>query len=181
MLINTERESLPRMVCNHEHPELCELLGKHIVGGLLHRWNDAPKYRRAWCERAGVDLSEMEQRFPPTNEQQQTPATVKVVSQQPQVETGTGAGSYLKRGLRRLGIHASPTCPCNHMVLKMNANGPDWCADNVEAIIDVMETEAKKRPIAGLVFSRLVAARLVNGAIRKARRDLEADDNISQD
>lgn len=53
------------MACNHEYPDLCEKLGRHITGRLLEHWSNRRDYRKLWCNKAGVDLTEMEELFPP--------------------------------------------------------------------------------------------------------------------
>ena len=49
-----------RAMCNCPQPKLCELLNKHIVGGLWRLFQeDSPrgeKYRQHWARRANVDL-----------------------------------------------------------------------------------------------------------------------------
>lgn len=76
-----------------------------------------------------------------------------------------GPGTELKRLLSHIGIHATGTCSCNAMAKQMDREGPDWCREHMEEIVDVMEKEAKHR---GLPFKRLGGRALVRLAIWKA-------------
>ena len=76
-----------------------------------------------------------------------------------------GAGYYLKQALARWGIFAKGDCGCDELAAQMNANGPQWCSENRDMILDHMATEAKKRK---LVFVRIAAGRLLTWAINKA-------------
>ena len=49
----------------------------------------------------------------------------------------------------------------------MDKNGPQWCRDHKEEILDHLAKEAKKR---GLLFVKLAASKLVDLAIRRAER-----------
>lgn len=82
-----------------------------------------------------------------------------------------GPGTELKLILKRLLIEPKGNCKCNQRAKEMDANGPDWCEEHIEEIIDWLEEEAKKRHMT-LVFSRIVARRLIRMAITNARKKL---------
>lgn len=79
----------------------------------------------------------------------------------------SGPGTELKRLLRWLFLGTTLGCGCNAMATKMNQWGPDGCRENMDAILDHMAKEAKKRK---LPFIRVGARRLVLLAIRRAER-----------
>lgn len=84
----------------------------------------------------------------------------------------SGPGTELRKLLKTIGIQPrGPKCKCNEHAAEMDARGPDWCEENLESIIDWLEEEAKKRPLVGLLFSRLAAREVVKLAIRRARAD----------
>jgi hypothetical protein len=83
------------------------------------------------------------------------------------VKNSTGPGTELKNLLRNFGITPTEGCGCNGHAAVMNAEGPDWCWEHLEEIIDWMEKEAKKR---GLPFVRLASRILVKRAIHNARK-----------
>lgn len=78
-----------------------------------------------------------------------------------------GPGTELKRILGWLHIKPTEDCQCEAHAAEMNKNGPEWCEENIDAIVGWMEQEAQKRC---LLFVRPVAAGLVKLAIRRARR-----------
>ena len=82
-----------------------------------------------------------------------------------------GPGTELRRLLHTLGIQPKGRdCQCNAHALEMDRNGVEWCQANVESIIDWLEVEAKKRPLVGMLFSRLAARQMVALAISRARK-----------
>lgn len=87
---------------------------------------------------------------------------------------GDGPGTELKALLKDwLGIEASPTCSCNAMARKMNAQGPEWCEgdEGMAEILGVMRTEHGKRWADGrtsLPWTDLGAKTLVRLACRRA-------------
>lgn len=94
--------------------------------------------------------------------------------QPPPSQPSGGAGTELKALLKDwLGIEASPTCGCNAMARKMDANGPDWCdGPGLPEILAVMRTEHGKRWQAKktiIPWSDLGAKQLVKLACRRAR------------
>lgn len=76
-----------------------------------------------------------------------------------------GAGTELKKLLRMIGITASSNCSCNSKALTMNARGPEWCASNMETIVEWLHEEARKRH---LPFIKTAARLLVKRAIHNA-------------
>ena len=78
-----------------------------------------------------------------------------------------GPGTELKALLAKIGIHASPTCGCNKMALKMDEWGPKESLNHIEEIVDVMEQTAKKR---NLPFLRTAGRILVRQACRIAKK-----------
>lgn len=86
---------------------------------------------------------------------------------QPPAVAGSGAGTELKKLLKRSGITASPTCSCNRHALEMDARGIEWCEQNVKVIVGWLREEAGKR---GLPFVDMAGAALVKLAIRKAKK-----------
>jgi len=69
--------------------------------------------------------------------------------------------------LSKIGITASPTCSCNKRAMLMDANGIEWCEQNVEAICDWLAEESAKR---NLPFVRLAGKALIHLAIRRAKK-----------
>ena len=84
---------------------------------------------------------------------------------------GPGPGAELKSLLKDwLGITSSPTCSCNAMAKKMDANGPDWSesAAGLAEILAVMKKEHGRRKTI-LPWSDTAASMLVKLACRRAR------------
>lgn len=82
---------------------------------------------------------------------------------------GRGPGAELKALLGRIGIVASPGCPCNAHAANMDAmeaREPGWCLANLETICDWLQEEAARRK---LPFVRAAARMLVRAAIRRAQ------------
>jgi hypothetical protein len=93
--------------------------------------------------------------------------TTKRSRTMPTTKATTGPGTQLKNLLGWVGIRAKEKgCKCGHMEKKMN-QGPQWCRDHKDEILDHLEKEAKKR---GLPFVRMAAGKLVDLAIRRAER-----------
>jgi hypothetical protein len=80
-----------------------------------------------------------------------------------------GAGARLKRLLSRFGIRAQPGCKCNKRAAEMDARGPDWCEENLVAIVGWLREEHARQKVM-LPFSSIAAEALVRYAIRRARR-----------
>ena len=74
-----------------------------------------------------------------------------------------GVGVELKRLLATFGIHATANCSCNRKAKVLDANGPQWCLDNIEVVVDWLEAEARKRR---LPFFRTIGKMLVRRAVR---------------
>lgn len=86
----------------------------------------------------------------------------------------SGPGTELKALLSKLGFTSTDSCPCNKRARLMDERGSDWCAENLEEIVDFLEEEAKKRGIK--TFSRKAARVIVKLAIWKARRKAKKDE-----
>lgn len=83
---------------------------------------------------------------------------------------GRGPGTELKALLKKIGIVASPGCPCNARAAEMDdkeAKEPGWCEKNIEQICDWLQEEAAKRH---LPFLRAGAKVLIRRAISNARK-----------
>lgn len=76
-----------------------------------------------------------------------------------------GPGTELHALLGEIGIEPG-NCSCAEHIQQMNQNGLQWCAENVETIIDWLQEEARKR---GLPFVRLIGAGIVRKALRRAQ------------
>jgi hypothetical protein len=75
-----------------------------------------------------------------------------------------GVGSTLKSLLKKIGITATPNCSCNRRAAEMDKLGPQWCRDNIDAIVGWLKEEAVKR---NLPFVEFAAKKLVQLAICK--------------
>jgi Glycosyl transferase family 2 len=82
-----------------------------------------------------------------------------------------GAGTNVKASLALLGIVATEGCSCNAKASTMDYQGPQWCRDNIELIVDWMKEEAEARQL-GYMFFRPATKLMVSRAIRKAEKDL---------
>ena len=83
-------------------------------------------------------------------------------------KTTGGPGTHLKNLLAWFNIKSKEKgCGCRSLQKKMDRNGPQWCRDNREQILDHLAAEAKKR---GLPFLRLAAEKLLELAIRRSEK-----------
>ena len=80
-----------------------------------------------------------------------------------------GPGTELKRLLGSLGMRSTSGCPCDQRALLMDEQGPGWCRENLEVIVEWMREEANNR---GLPFVSMLAKLLILRAIRDAERKL---------
>jgi hypothetical protein len=78
-----------------------------------------------------------------------------------------GAGTELKKLLKKIGITASPNCSCNARAKTMDNNGIEWCEKNIDTIIGWLKEEATKR---GLPFIDMAGRILVKKAIKNAKK-----------
>lgn len=78
-----------------------------------------------------------------------------------------GPGSILAGMISAMGIKSTPNCSCRRHALQMNAEGPDWCEENIGSILGWLEEESKKR---NLPFVRTVAKLMVQRAINRSRK-----------
>lgn len=87
-------------------------------------------------------------------------------ARQPKVEPG--AGTELKNLLLKARVSTKADCGCGQHVAMMDANGIQWCRDNVEQIVTWLVDAAKQR---GWKFApRWGARRLVQRAIKNAEK-----------
>lgn len=78
-----------------------------------------------------------------------------------------GPGAELKVILSTVGIASTDSCACNSRAALMDANGCDWCEQNMDEIVGWLRESAAER---GLPFVDIVARVLVRRAIANARR-----------
>ena len=79
-----------------------------------------------------------------------------------------GPGTEIKKLLKKIGIVASPNCNCNAYANMMDLNGEDWVLENIETVVDWLQSEADKRK---LPFLRVAGKTLVKLAVRKSRKN----------
>jgi cephalosporin hydroxylase len=84
-----------------------------------------------------------------------------------------GCGTNLKAWLKKIGIVASEGCSCNRRAKAMDDQGPEWCENNIEIILDWLSEEANNRKLGG-VFFRPAVKLVVQRAIAKAKKDQAA-------
>lgn len=86
----------------------------------------------------------------------------------PPLRLAAGPGTELKKLLRTIGIVSTPGCSCNARAATMDANGCEWCEQNVDAITGWLREEATKRR---LPFLDAAGRVLVRRAIHNARKE----------
>jgi hypothetical protein len=87
-----------------------------------------------------------------------------------EVKFGIGPGTELHKMIPK--FLEIPGCGCKSWAKKMNIWGPDGCEKNKEDIVNKLISESKKRSVLSWVpdaATRMVAERLVNTAIQRAR------------
>lgn len=82
-------------------------------------------------------------------------------------DAAANPGTELKKLLRKIGITATANCKCNKRAVIMDIEGPDWCQEHLEDIVDWMEEEAANQ---GKLFVRTAGKLLVKLAIYRARK-----------
>jgi len=83
-------------------------------------------------------------------------------------ESSCKAGTALKEIIKKwLKITATATCSCNARAQTMDANGCDWCEQNIDTIVGWLREEAKKRR---LPFVDIAGRVIVKKAIANARK-----------
>ncbi len=80
-----------------------------------------------------------------------------------------GCGTELKKLLKRFRIAEKAGCHCNKMAQKMDKEGAQWCRENIEEIVNVMEKEATRRK---WPFVRMLAREITKTAIRIYERKI---------
>ena len=78
-----------------------------------------------------------------------------------------GPGTILSGMISALGISAGPNCSCKQHAIKMNVEGPEWCEQNIDTIIEWLREESEKR---NLPFVETIARLIVQRAIKKSKR-----------
>ena len=78
-----------------------------------------------------------------------------------------GPGTELGKLLDRFGFKPAAGCNCKKHIVEMNANGPQWCADNIDTILGWLREEAQR---AGYPFTELGAKLLILRAISNSKR-----------
>lgn len=90
---------------------------------------------------------------------------------------GFGPGTELKKQLSKIGIVATPDCSCNARANTMDANGIEWCQENIETIVGWLREESSKRQ---LPFADFAGRLLVKRSIKLAAKQLEARKRASK-
>jgi hypothetical protein len=85
---------------------------------------------------------------------------------------GCGVGTEIKKSLKLIGIEASAGCACNALAIKYDAEGPQWCRDNIEEILDNLKEQADARQM-GFAFVRPVVRLMVMRCIRQAEKNIK--------
>lgn len=57
---------------------------------------------------------------------------------------GEGPGTELKNILQKMGVQQKPNCLCGHRMREMDANGVEWCRENLEMIVKWIEEGANE-------------------------------------
>lgn len=83
-----------------------------------------------------------------------------------------GPGTELKKILAKFGIVATENCSCNKRAQIMDLNGPQWCRDNMESILEWLQEEAVKRK---KLFVKFAVKQIVLLAIRRAEKKVKND------
>ena len=116
-------------------------------------------YRCRYCG-SGIATSAA----PPANR----PCSARKRQESARSVASSGPGTELKTLLGRIGITSTPTCSCNRRAREMDANGIQWCRENIDLIAgDWLAGEAKKRKLPYSVFA---GKKLVQLAIAMAER-----------
>ena len=84
-----------------------------------------------------------------------------------------GVGTELKKLFSNMGIQPKPGCSCNARVTSLDGSGIQWAKDNIEEVVGWLESEAKNRPLMGVLFSKTIARTVINMAISKAEENKE--------
>lgn len=166
------------MTCQHSCPKLCQLLGKHLTGGLLEIWNGessmspvtAQQYRDRWIQRSGRDPAEFAEFMPKTLQAMTHPNSKNA---KPKPANLKGPGWHLRTLISRLGFRPVAGCKCRQRAELMDRNGTAWCRKNIGTIIGWLKEEHVRSKAAGLTrmpWNHLAARAVVELAIRKAER-----------
>jgi hypothetical protein len=85
-----------------------------------------------------------------------------------------GAGTQLKKYLKKMGIEATENCKCNMRAKTMNLMGVEWCENNKEKIVGWLKEEAENRK---MPFFKWPAKKFLEMAIRSAKKELVRSDS----
>lgn len=96
------------------------------------------------------------------------PSYPKKTKQKLDIKISSGPGNELKKLLSKIGIKASPNCSCNKRAALMDANGIEWCENNIDTIVGWLKEEATKRK---LPFIDMAGRILVKKAISNAKKN----------
>lgn len=121
-----------------------------------------------------VTVDETHEAFPRTARPQSVAATTLASPPPASGKPGPshGPGTQLKKLLSLVGITATPTCACNKRAKIMDANGCNWCEQNLDLIVGWLREEATKRK---LPFIDAAGRLLVRKAIKNARRSQDRE------
>jgi hypothetical protein len=86
-----------------------------------------------------------------------------------------GVGSEIKKSLAFFGITATDSCPCNALAKKYDYEGPQWCRDHIDEILDALHQQAIARK-KEFMFVRSAAKLMVMRSIRAAEKQIKCGD-----
>lgn len=84
-----------------------------------------------------------------------------------------GVGTNLSETLKKLGFEQTEGCSCRALKMLYDNNGPLWCRENVERIIDDLYKQAESRKKTHLFFRPVVKV-MVYRAIWQAEKDMKS-------
>jgi len=82
-------------------------------------------------------------------------------------EHPNGPGTILSGIIKNFGISMTPNCKCMKHAMEMNKNGPEWCEQNIETILEWIKEEANNRKIP---FVSSLVRMAVTQAINKSKK-----------
>ncbi len=87
-----------------------------------------------------------------------------------------GAGTELKNLIAKFGLQPGLNCKCGQHIREMDANGVEWCAENIDTITGWLREEAQR---ASLPFTEIGAKLLIKRAIRNARKKQKGEQEMT--
>jgi len=142
---------------------------RHQCQKTAHWWElcrTQPAYFQVWEEGKGPGQGHLQERL-------QEQPVVEQRSVAPSRTMMIGPGTELRRLLHSLGIHEKTGCQCNKRAKMMDENGPQWCRENMETILDWLRQEARKRNIPWVLGMDRLAKYAVMKAIHNAERKMK--------